>query len=85
VQEEVHRFAIEYHRQARGKAMLRSELDAAPGRGPKRRAALLSEFGSLERIKSATEEELSRAPGMTRTAARKLLAHFEDSGPQSRG
>ncbi|MDR1247131.1 MAG: excinuclease ABC subunit UvrC [Clostridiales Family XIII bacterium] len=79
VQEEVHRFAVEYHRNERGKAMLRSEFDGIPGIGPKRRNALLSRFGSSERIKAATEEELSLTPGMTRAAAKSLLAHFSDS------
>jgi excinuclease ABC subunit C len=78
VQEEVHRFAVEYHRGARGKAMLRSELDGIPGIGPKRRSALLSRFGSAERIKAASEEDLSETPGMTRAAARKLRAHFSE-------
>jgi excinuclease ABC subunit C len=76
VQEEVHRFAIEYHRGARGKAMLRSELDGIEGIGPKRRNALLMHFGNIERIKAATEEELLQAPGMTRVAVRNLMAHF---------
>ncbi|MDR2295403.1 MAG: excinuclease ABC subunit UvrC [Clostridiales Family XIII bacterium] len=80
VQEEVHRFAIEYHRGARGKAMLRSELDEVPGIGPKRRNALLAHFGGTERIKAASEEELSRVPGMTRAAARGLRAHFSAQG-----
>ncbi|MDR2296119.1 MAG: excinuclease ABC subunit UvrC [Clostridiales Family XIII bacterium] len=83
VQEEVHRFAIEYHRGARGKAMIRSELDGVPGIGPKRRNALLARFGSVDRIKSASEEELSQTPGMTRAAARDLLAHF--SGQNRKG
>jgi excinuclease ABC subunit C len=76
VQEEAHRFAIEYHRGARGKAMLHSELDEIPGIGPKRRNALLTRFGGLERIKAASEDELARTPGMTRAAARRLAAHF---------
>jgi excinuclease ABC subunit C len=84
VQEEVHRFAIEYHRNARGRAMLRSELDGVPGIGPKRRNALLARFGSSERIKAATEDELSLTPGMTRVAAKKLLAYFSDSTPGSK-
>jgi excinuclease ABC subunit C len=83
-QEEAHRFAIEYHRNARGKAMLRSELDGVPGIGPKRRAALLSMFGGAERVKAATEDELASAPGMTRAAARELLAYFSKPEGDSR-
>jgi excinuclease ABC subunit C len=56
--------------------MLRSELDGIEGIGPKRRDALLAHFGSLERIKAAAEEELARAPGMTRAAARKVKERF---------
>jgi excinuclease ABC subunit C len=78
LQEEVHRFAIEYHRGARGKAMLRSELDGIEGIGPKRRNALLEKFGSMARIRAASEEELSETPGMTRAAARKLLERFSE-------
>jgi excinuclease ABC subunit C len=80
VQEEVHRFAVEYHRGARGREMLRSELDGIAGIGPKRRNALLARFGSAERIRTASEEELSETPGMTRAAARKLRAHFSEPG-----
>jgi excinuclease ABC subunit C len=76
VQEEVHRFAIAYHREARGKAMTRSELDGVRGIGPKRRNALLAHFGGTERIKAASEGELLQVPGMTRAAAQALRAHF---------
>ncbi|MDR2771602.1 MAG: excinuclease ABC subunit UvrC [Clostridiales Family XIII bacterium] len=85
VQEEVHRFAIEYHRGMRGKSMLRSELDGVPGIGPKRRNALLTQFGGMERIKAASEDELARAPGMTRTAARMLWAHFSGQRGENAG
>jgi excinuclease ABC subunit C len=80
VQEEVHRFAIAYHREARGKAMTRSALDDVRGIGPKRRNALLAHFGGAERIKAASEEELSQVPGMTRAAAQALRAHFSKAG-----
>jgi excinuclease ABC subunit C len=80
VQEEVHRFAIEYHRGVRGKAMTRSALDDIPGIGPKRRNALLARFGGLAGIKAASEDELSLTPGMTRAAARRLLEHFREEG-----
>ncbi|MDR2088145.1 MAG: excinuclease ABC subunit C, partial [Clostridiales Family XIII bacterium] len=84
VQEEVHRFAIEYHRGARGKTMTRSALDDIPGIGPKRRNALLARFGSVERIRAADEEALSRTPGMTRAAARLLRAHFAEAKAEAR-
>jgi len=72
IQEEVHRFAVEYHRGVRGKRLTESALDAIPGIGEKRRAALLLKFGSIEGIKAATEEELAAVPGMTREAARRV-------------
>ncbi|MDR0569841.1 MAG: excinuclease ABC subunit UvrC [Clostridiales Family XIII bacterium] len=68
VQEEAHRFAIDYHRGLRAKAMTRSELDAAPGIGPKRRNALLARFGGLDGIRAATDEELLGVPGMNKAA-----------------
>ncbi|MDR3294466.1 MAG: excinuclease ABC subunit UvrC [Clostridiales Family XIII bacterium] len=83
IQEEVHRFAVEYHRGRRGKAMLRSELDGIDGIGPKRRNALLAHFGSLDAVKAASEDELVRAPGMNRAAAKKLRAHFGGAGEDS--
>ena len=60
IQEEVHRFAIEYHRNTRDKSMTRSVLDQIEGIGPKRRLALLDSFGSVEEIKKASLEELEK-------------------------
>ncbi|HWQ77227.1 MAG TPA: excinuclease ABC subunit UvrC [Anaerovoracaceae bacterium] len=74
IQEEVHRFAIEYHQGLRKKSLQRSALDAVEGIGEKRRNALLTHFGSIDRIKEATLEELQKAPGMTRPAAEKIIA-----------
>jgi len=59
IQEEVHRFAIEYHRAARGKNMVHSVLDDIPGIGPSRRSELLDHFKSIENIKNAEIAELS--------------------------
>ena len=73
VQEEVHRFAIDYHRDLRKKSLQRSALDTIEGIGEKRRNALLSHFGSIDRIKEATLEELCQVPGITRPAAEKVL------------
>jgi excinuclease ABC subunit C len=69
VRDEAHRFAVAHHRSVRRKAGLASQLDAVPGIGPKRRAALLKQFGSLEAIRAADVEALAAVPGMTRTAA----------------
>ena len=60
MQDEVHRFAISYHRNLRSKAMTRSILDSVNGIGPKRKKALLKEFKSIKQMKSASVEELSK-------------------------
>jgi len=70
IRDEAHRFAISYHQRARRRAALASELEEIPGIGPRRRQALLKAFGSLDRIRQATVEELAAVPGMTRAAAR---------------
>ena len=76
IQEEVHRFAIEYHRGLRGKALQRSVLDEIPGVGAKRRGALLAHFGSVEAIRQASVEQLAEAQGMNRAAAESVHAYF---------
>jgi len=69
IRDEAHRFAISYHRTARGKAMKASLLNEIPGIGPKRRRALIRHFGSVEAIAKASAEELAAVPGVTRAAA----------------
>ncbi|MGB5434021.1 MAG: excinuclease ABC subunit C, partial [Acidimicrobiia bacterium] len=59
VRDEAHRFAITYHRKVRGKKMIDSVLDAAPGIGPARKKALIRQFGSLKQIRDASKEELA--------------------------
>jgi len=56
--------------------MRASVLNDIPGIGPRRKKALMSHFGTVERIKEATEEELASVPGMTRTAAQAVQAFF---------
>ncbi len=72
IQEEVHRFAITYHRQRRVKSMVASLLDEIPGIGEKRRNRLLRHFGSLKRIREASVEELKEA-GISERLARDIL------------
>ena len=74
IQEEVHRFAVEYHRGVRGKKALRSELDEIPGIGEKRRRALLLKYGGIDGIRAATVDELAAVPGMNRAAAEQVTA-----------
>ncbi len=76
IRDEAHRFAVTYHRKLRGKALLSSELDQISGIGEIRRKRLLRQFGSLDRIAAATDEEL-RSAGIdlvTLAALRKALA-----------
>lgn len=76
VQDEAHRFAIEYHRSLRGKAQVKSVLDDIPGVGPARRKALMRRFKSIEEIKSATVEELMELPELNRKAAEEIVSFF---------
>ncbi|MCI6609526.1 MAG: excinuclease ABC subunit UvrC [Ezakiella sp.] len=69
VQNEVHRFAISYHKSLHGKTMIKSQLDGIKGIGPKRKKALMEHFGSIEKIKNSTVEELCEIPGMNKKAA----------------
>ncbi|MGP8250240.1 MAG: excinuclease ABC subunit UvrC [Candidatus Dormibacteria bacterium] len=69
VRDEAHRFAITRHRAKRAKAGVRSRLDEIGGLGPKRKRALLRRFGSVEGIRSASWEELTSVPGVTRGVA----------------
>ena len=84
IRDEAHRFAITFHRKLRGKRNLVSVLDHIVGIGPKRRQSLRAHFGSLEKIKEATVEELAAAPGMNRTSA-EAVRHFFDAQQELRG
>ena len=72
LQNEVHNTAIEYHRKLREQAMTKSELDDIEGIGKAKREALLKEFGTIEKIKSASIEELTTVKGITRQIAEKI-------------
>lgn len=74
IRDEAHRFAVSFHRQARTMRDLRSELDAVPGIGPRRRKTLLTTFGSLAGVRRATREELTSAIGAK--AADQVLTFF---------
>ena len=76
IQDEAHRFAIEYHRLLRSKGQVRSVLDGIEGIGPARRKALLRAFGSVEAIRDTDEETLAKAPSMNRAAAHKVWTFF---------
>ena len=76
IQDETHRFAIEYHRSLRGKEQVHSILDEIEGIGPTRRRALMKAFGSQEAIREATEEELSAVDSMNAAAAHAVYTFF---------
>ena len=76
IQDEAHRFAIEYHRQLRGKGQVHSILDDIEGIGPARRKALMRHYLSLDAIKAATKEELAQIPSMNEKAAESVYNFF---------
>jgi excinuclease ABC subunit C len=76
IRDEAHRFALEYHRKLRDKSAIASMLEEIPGIGPRRRLALLRQFGSIEAITEASVEELASVPGMSRAAAERIKAYF---------
>ncbi len=76
IQDEAHRFAIEYHRSLRSKTQVRSVLDDIPGVGPTRRKALMRHFKSLEEIRQATVEDLMEIPEMNERTAQEIVAFF---------
>ena len=78
IQDEVHRFAIEYHRSLRGKEQVRSVLDDIKGIGPARRKSLMRTFKTIEAVREASVEELEAAPQMNRAAAEAVYIFFRD-------
>ncbi len=76
IQDETHRFAIEYHRELRSRAQTRSILDDIPNIGPKRRRALLKAFGSLEALRDADLRTIANVEGMTEAAAQSVYEFF---------
>ena len=76
IQEEVHNYAISYHRSLRNKSLTKSELDDIQGIGEKRKKALLNHFKDIEAIKKATFEELLEVEGMNRTSSESVYNYF---------
>lgn len=79
MRDEAHRKAITFQRQRRAKKSLSSGLDTLPGIGKVKKARLLRHFGSLKRVKSATEEELRKVKGINKNDIKRLLSPNEDS------
>lgn len=76
IQDEAHRFAIEFHRKLRSQGQVHSILDDIPGVGPARRKALMKHYMSLDRIKNATVEELKELPSMNEKSAKEVYNFF---------
>ena len=76
IQEEVHNYAISYHRSLRNKSLTKSTLDEIPGVGEKRKKALLSHFKNMEEIKGASVEELSNVEGLNKSVAENIYNYF---------
>ena len=79
LRDEAHRFAINYHRKLRGKRTIASALDRVPGIGPKRRTALLQEFGSVQRLREAEVEQIAGIKGFSAKLAKELKAHLNQA------
>ena len=80
IQDEAHRFAIEYHRSLRGKTQVRSILEDIPGIGEARRKALMRCFGDIQKIREASVEELRQIPSMNAAAAEAVYTFFRQKG-----
>ncbi|MDP9366485.1 MAG: excinuclease ABC subunit UvrC [Chloroflexota bacterium] len=74
VRDEAHRFAVSFHRQRRSKATFHSRLDDVPGIGPKKKQALIRQFGTLKAVKDASEQELTAVAGITPALAAQIKA-----------
>ncbi|MCX7925511.1 MAG: excinuclease ABC subunit UvrC [Fimbriimonadales bacterium] len=79
VRDEAHRFAVSYHRKLRDQRAFKSPLDEIPGVGPRRKKMLLRLFGSIDRIREASLEELASVPTMTRKLAQQVLDYLRES------
>ena len=76
IQDEAHRFAIEFHRKLRSQGQVHSILDEIEGIGPARRKALMKHYASIEEIKNASVEELKTLPSMNEKSAKEVYRFF---------
>ena len=76
IRDEVHRWAVSYHRNIRGKQFKRSSLEDSAGIGKKRASELLRRFGSIQRITGAAPEDIAKIRGFSLSSAKKLLDHL---------
>ncbi len=82
IRDEAHRFAITYHRQQRSKRMRVSELDGVPGLGATRRTELVKHFGSVKKLREATEAEIAEVRGFGPKLAAAVFAHLHPAGEE---
>ena len=83
LRDEAHRFALKNHREQRGKRTLTSSLDDIPGVGPKRRNALIKLFGSVQRIRAASTQDIADVPGFSLHLAEDIKRHLDNAGGKS--
>ncbi len=83
LRDEAHRFALKNHREQRGKRTLTSSLDDIPGVGPKRRNALIKLFGSVQRIRAASTQDIADVPGFSLHLAEDIKRHLGNGGGES--
>ena len=83
LRDEAHRFAIGAHRSKRARAMAASPLDEVPGVGPARKKALLMHFGTARAVRSASLEDLQRAPGVSAAVAQVVFDFYHGGAPQA--
>lgn len=76
IRDEAHRFAVEFHRKLRARRTFTSELDSIPGLGSTKKEELLKRFGSVRRIREASQEELQEVPGIGPKLAARILEHL---------
>ena len=81
IRDEAHRVAISFHRKRRSMTLMQSALDTIPGIGSKRKRVLLKHFGSIQKIRSATLEELKAVPGISRNVADNIQKHLNRIAP----
>ena len=82
IQDEAHRFAIEYHRSLRTKAQVHSVLDEIPGVGPARRKALMKSFASIDELKKATAQEIATSAALPLSVSEGIVAYFSDKSSE---
>ena len=80
IRDEAHRFAITYHRSKRSKAMLESTLEDIPGLGQARARSLITHFGSVTKLRGASEEQIAQLPGIGSKLAKTIAEYLGDTG-----